>query len=127
MLQIDIRYIQRIRRNMKVAIVGSRSLTIDDMESYLPENVTEIISGGAKGIDECAKKFAIEKGIRLTEYLPEYRKYGKSAPLKRNMDIINVADIVIAFWDGSSKGTEYVIKKCYGLDKSIKIYIISPY
>ena len=42
---------------MKLAIIGSRSLTITNLEDYIPENTVEIISGGAKGIDSCAKKF----------------------------------------------------------------------
>ncbi len=112
---------------MKVAIVGSRNLIIEDLEKYVPECVTEIISGGAKGVDECAKRFAAERGIKFTEYLPEYNKYGKGAPLKRNEEIIKNADAVIAFWDGKSKGTGYVVKKCYELDKPIEVKIISPY
>ena len=36
---------------MKIAVIGSRNLTVKDLGVYLPENVTEIVSGGAKGID----------------------------------------------------------------------------
>lgn len=97
---------------MKVAIVGSRNLTVDDFGKYLPENVTEIVSGGAKGIDSCAGAYAAKNGIKLTEILPEYEKYGKAAPLKRNDKIVEYADKVIAFWDGASRGTKYVIDIC---------------
>ena len=41
---------------MVVAIVGSRGLCVTDLEKYLPEGVTEIVSGGAKGIDACARE-----------------------------------------------------------------------
>ena len=34
---------------MKVAVIGSRSLTVQNLEKYLPQGVTEIVSGGAKG------------------------------------------------------------------------------
>lgn len=97
---------------MKVAVIGSRNLYVDPLEKYLPEDVTEIVSGGAKGIDTCARKYAIEHHIKLTEFLPEYYKYGKGAPLKRNLQIIEYTDVVIAFWDGQSKGTKYVIDNC---------------
>lgn len=49
---------------MKVAIVGSRNLHINNLGNYLPENVTEIVSGGAKGIDEC-----IKRNIKLKIYI----------------------------------------------------------
>lgn len=49
---------------MKIAIVGSRSLVIDNLKPYLPEGITEIISGGARGIDTCAKEFAIMNQIK---------------------------------------------------------------
>ena len=45
-------------------------------------------------------------------FLPEYSRYGRGAPLKRNPQIIEYADVVIAFWDGKSKGTKYVIDNC---------------
>lgn len=110
---------------MKAAIIGSRGLTINNLEKYLPQETTEIISGGAKGIDACAKEYAIAHNIKLTEFLPEYEKYGKSAPLKRNITIIENADIVFAFWDGKSNGTKFVIDKCRELGKEIKVEIIA--
>ena len=97
---------------MKVAVIGSRGLIVNDLGKYLPENTTEIISGGARGIDNCAREYALAHGIKLTEFLPEYEKYGRSAPLKRNIKIIKRADIVLAFWDGESRGTKFVIDKC---------------
>ncbi len=109
---------------MIAAIIGSRKLIVDNLEEYIPNEVTEIVSGGAKGIDSCAKEYAISKGIPITEFLPEYNRYGKSAPLKRNLKIIDYADCVIAFWDGKSKGTKYVIEMCKTLNKEIKVYVI---
>ena len=109
---------------MKVEVIGSRNLYVDPLEKYLPEDVTEIVSGGAKGIDTCARKYAIEHHIKLTEFLPEYYKYGKGAPLKRNLQIIEYADVVIAFWDGQSKGTKYVIDNCKKRNIPIRVYKI---
>ncbi|MCX4255912.1 MAG: SLOG family protein [Oscillospiraceae bacterium] len=108
---------------MKAAIIGSRSLTVDDLREYLPRRTTEIISGGAKGIDACAREYAVSHGIKLTEFLPEYKKYGINAPLKRNISIIECADIVLAFWDGKSRGTKFVIERCYEIGK--RIYVIA--
>ncbi len=91
---------------MKVAIVGSRSLSVEDLSPYLPKETSEIVSGGARGVETCARNFARENNLKLKEFLPEYARYGKSAPLKRNLQIIDYADLVIAFWDGSSRGDE---------------------
>ena len=108
---------------MKVAIIGSRKLFVDDLKEYLPADTTEIVSGGAAGIDACAEKFAKENGIPIKTFLPEYRKYGKCAPLKRNILIIDYADSVIAFWNGTSRGTKFVIDKCAETGKTIKVII----
>ena len=85
---------------MKLAIVGSRNLRVPNMGKDLPKGVTEIISGGARGIDADAAKYARSKGIKVTEFLPEYARYGRGAPLKRNESIAKYADEAIAFRDG---------------------------
>ena len=97
---------------MKVAVIGSRGLKVEKLERFLPEETTEIISGGAKGIDTCAREYALANGLKLTEFLPDYSRYGRAAPLKRNITIIENADLVLAFWDGISHGTKYVIEQC---------------
>ena len=64
---------------MKVAIIGSRNLGVIGLENFLPENVTEIVSGGAKGVDTCAREYAQSHNIPLTEFLPDYSRYGSRA------------------------------------------------
>lgn len=109
---------------MNVAVVGSRGLTLNtyDIKIYLPAATTKIVSGGAKGVDTVAKNFAIENNYEYIEFLPNYEKYGKTAPLKRNDEIIAYADLVLALWDGKSKGTKYVIDKCKKIGKSLIVY-----
>ena len=97
---------------MKVAVIGSRGLLVERLEDYLPEDVTEIVSGGSRGVDTSARNYALRHGLKLTEFLPEYGKYGRGAPLRRNIAIIEYADLVLAFWDGQSRGTKYVINNC---------------
>ena len=110
---------------MRIAIVGSRNLTVsmETLEKVLPWYTDEILSGGAKGIDACAKQYAKMKKMKYIEYLPEYEKYGRSAPLKRNITIIEYADIVLAFWDGQSRGTKFVIDNCHKLGVKVKVYV----
>lgn len=110
---------------MKVAVIGSRGLSVTDLGRYLPENTTEIVSGGARGVVTSAREYALSHGIKLTEFLPEYTRFGRSAPLKRNITIIEYADIVLAFWDGKSRGTKFVIDNCRRLGVEVRIYIMN--
>lgn len=94
---------------MRLAVVGSRGF--DDYE-YLKATIEKInadieciISGGARGADSLAARYSREKGIALREYLPEYDKYGRGAPIVRNRLIVDDCDTLIAFWDGKSRGT----------------------
>ena len=107
---------------MKVAVIGSRGLHVDHLEDYLPKDTTEIVSGGARGIDTCAKDYALRHELKLTEFLPEYEKYGRGAPLRRNITIIEYADFVLAFWDGRSRGTKYVIDNCKKRNIPVAVY-----
>ena len=107
---------------MKVAVIGSRGLTVPDLGRYLPEDTTEIVSGGARGVDRSAAAYARAHGIPLTEFLPEYEKYGRSAPLKRNITIIEYSDLVLAFWDGTSHGTAFVIEHCRKMGRAVRIF-----
>jgi uncharacterized phage-like protein YoqJ len=108
---------------MRVAIIGSRKLKAD-ISKYVPEGCTVIISGGASGIDKYAAGFAKEKGLELVEYLPDYKRYGRAAPIKRNNNIIDNADVVVAIWDGKSKGTKYVIERCRKLGKLLTLHML---
>lgn len=108
---------------MKLGIIGSRNLTVDNLEDYIPEGVTEIISGGAKGVDTCAQKYAEEHGIKITVFKPNYEKFGRGAPIFRNSDIVNHSDKVIAFWDGESSGTRNALKICKQKNIPYEIYL----
>ncbi len=108
----------------RVAIIGSRSLTNVDISKFVPKNTTEIISGGARGIDTLAEKYADKNGIPKIIIKPDYKKYGRYvAPLKRNAVIVKLADVIIALWDGKSRGTKYTIDHAKKCGKPTKIYV----
>ena len=106
---------------MKLAIVGSRNISGVNIEEYLPEGLEEIVSGGARGIDSVAAAYAKSHGIKLVEFLPDYKKYGRVAPLRRNDEIADYADEVIAFWDGVSSGTKYTVEAFKKRGKPVRI------
>lgn len=110
---------------MRVAVIGSRRAPADAKArilAYLPPYTSEIVSGGAAGIDEAAAAVAKDVGIPLKVFAPDYNCYGKRAPLVRNDAIIDYADMVLAFWDGQSHGTKYVIGECIKKGKRV-VYI----
>lgn len=103
---------------MKVIICGTRAFNdYKILQQTMTRFVeifgapTEIITGGCKGADELGGKWAANRNITEHQFLPNWNFWGKSAGPKRNSDMVNHADAVVAFWDGQSKGTEDTIKK----------------
>ena len=107
---------------MKIAVIGSRNVTDINLSQYISET-DEIVSGGAKGVDTCAREYARAHGLKLTEFLPEYDKFGRGAPIVRNKQIVDYADKIFAFWDGSSRGTLSVIKYAEQVGKPCKVIL----
>lgn len=112
---------------MKLAIIGSRSfkdydkLCIEVNKLREIEEITTIISGGANGADYLGKKYAAEEHIRYVEYPALWDMYGKSAGFRRNVDIVNDSDIILAFWDGKSRGTKHSIDLATKCGKKVVI------
>ena len=112
---------------MSIAIVGSKDFKNFDflektiLDNYKIENITELISGGAIGADTLAEQFAIKHSIPMSIFKLDWDVYGKSAGYKQNIQIIDTADEVIAFWDGISRGTARSLKRCKELKTPITI------
>ncbi|MBO5883524.1 MAG: hypothetical protein J6Q78_03880 [Clostridia bacterium] len=106
---------------MKLLIVGSRSITNFDLSPYITKNIDTIISGGACGIDSVAEEYADMH--RLSKYIirPRYELYGRAAPIKRNEEMVDIADAVLIIWDGKSKGTQYTLKYAQKKNKQITL------
>ena len=111
---------------MKIAIIGSRKINDIDLEKLVPKEATEIISGGAGGVDTLAERYAAEYRLPLTVYRPDYRQFKKGAPLKRNLQIVDEADGVVAVWDGESRGTRYTIDYAFKQKKLLLLKIVCP-
>ena len=109
---------------MKLLIVGSRNIEEYDLEKDIPAETTMIITGGANGIDTLAEKYADKKRLSKLILRPKYNRYGKFAPLKRNEQMVDICDMALIIWDGSSKGTKYTIDYAYKTGK--KLLLITP-
>lgn len=112
---------------MNVAIVGGRDF--DDYEQFKScvngEKIKfkSIISGGARGVDTLAERYAKEIGVPLKIYWPDWTKHGKAAGPIRNRQIIENSDCVIAFWDEKSPGTRSSLKIAEELKKPLTIFV----
>ena len=116
---------------MKVAVVGSRVVHEEVyalLEKYIPANASEIVSGGAAGVDKLAGEYARRNELKLTEFLPDYDDENlvdkKRAPLIRNQKIVEHADFVIAFWDGKSRGTAFTLDYAFKQGKPAKVVLL---
>ena len=104
--------------NFKVIIAGSRGfsnykLLKEQCNKYLREkrrtcNII-IVSGHARGADTLGERYAQDEGFALEVYPAQWKKLGKQAGYRRNEQMAEVADALIAFWDGESKGTKHMI------------------
>ena len=124
-----------IMRRLRIIIAGGRDFDNyiklkRDINGYLKDfhyedfdrgNIT-IISGGAKGADKLGEQYAKELGFKCKIFKANWNKHGKSAGPIRNTEMSKVSDILIAFWDGKSRGTKDMISKM-----SNKIIVIYGY
>jgi hypothetical protein len=111
---------------MKIAIVGSRTYSdlkaVRDFVLSLPGGST-VVTGGAKGVDTVAELAALERADLDVEIYPaEWKRYGKSAGYRRNFDIVRAADEVVAFWDGTSRGTAHTIRLARAAGIPVRIF-----
>ena len=112
----------------KVIIAGSRDITnyhavcAAVAKSGFREIISEIVSGHARGVDQLGEKFAKEHKIPMRIFPADWDTYGKSAGHRRNREMGDYADILIALWDGKSRGTKGMIDYMYSLDKRVYIH-----
>lgn len=83
--------------------------------------MTEIVSGGARGVDSLAITYAKEHYIPCTIMRADWDKYGKSAGFRRNGDMANYADALIAIWDRESRGTLHMIN--IAKERGLKVFV----
>jgi len=103
---------------MRVIIAGSRSIhdysvLLKTMNSAKDAGweVTEIVSGGAYGVDQLGERYANEFEIPLKRFPADWNKHGRTAGFIRNEKMAEYADALIAIWDGKSSGTAHMIKQ----------------
>lgn len=115
---------------MRVIIAGGRdfddfellSSEVEFFETHHSSSYLTVICGGARGADNLGEKWAKASERSVVYHIPEWDKYGKSAGYRRNVEMANDADALIAFWDGESKGTKHMID--IALDKGLLVQVV---
>ncbi len=115
-------------QQIKLAIIGGRDFTnyeyMKNSLAKLAQEITiiQVVSGGARGADSLGEQWANEQNIPINIFPAQWEKYGRSAGFRRNKDIINNCDMVAAFWDGQSRGTENSIQLAKEQRKPVRIF-----
>lgn len=111
---------------MKTIIAGSRNIEeyqaiLDAIEASGFE-ITEVISGGAKGVDSLGERYGTEKGIPVKVFPADWESYGRKAGIMRNKEMAAYAEALIAVWDGNSPGTYNMIAEAQS--RKLKVYVL---
>lgn len=110
---------------MKVIVAGSRTVTdaalVAEAIKKSGFKITEIVSGGCEGVDMMAEEHAKRNSIPVHRFPTDWKKHGKSAGPKRNKQMAEYGQALVAVWDGCSRGTADMIKKAR--NSALKIYI----
>lgn len=108
----------------KLAVVGSRTFRNYQFLCNILQwyDIALIISGGAKGADSLAEKYALEHGIQTKIFPADWDRYGKRAGYLRNEKIVAACDEVVAFWDGTSAGTAHTIRIANEQGKPVNVF-----
>lgn len=110
---------------MRTIIAGSRTAnSIKDLIDAVEKcdwSITTVVCGKAKGADHLGELWAIYHNIPIDYYPADWKKFGRSAGPRRNKQMSENADALIALWNGKSKGTENMIKLATA--KNLRIYV----
>lgn len=113
---------------MKLIIAGSRSIdlhtafaAIDDIAPRIAQDieVTEIVSGTARGVDQAGESYAKYSGIPIKRFPADWDQYGRGAGHIRNAAMADYADALLLIWDGSSKGSANMKQNMIKMNKTV--------
>lgn len=116
-------------KTTKVIIAGGRDFSDYDLleqtlrELYEGQNDKfEIVSGTARGADQLGERFARRAGFEIKSFPADWNKYGKSAGYRRNAEMADYADVLVAFWDQKSRGTMHMID--LAKSKGLEVHVV---
>ena len=112
----------------RIAIIGSRDYPHRDLVFAVVQGIASknpartIVSGGARGVDTWAGEAATACGLNFEIMHADWDHDGRAAGLLRNTKLVECVDSVVAFWDGTSRGTLDTLKKARKADKNLVVF-----
>jgi hypothetical protein len=84
-------------------------------------HITEFLHGGARGADRLAFRWAVRHHVRSHCFAADWERFGKAAGVRRNYQMAQAGDMLLAFWDGRSAGTRHLISCMQQLGKPVVV------
>lgn len=113
---------------MRVIIAGTKSIcdgaTVRMAIEASGFQITEVVSGGSRGVDKSAERIAKSDRIPLKRFPADWDRYGKKAGPLRNREMAAYADALIAVWDGESRGTRHMIETMRKAGKPVYVQMV---
>lgn len=110
---------------MRTIVAGCRDFTDYEVVKAVldspPWEITEVVSGGARGVDSLGERWARENGVTCATFLPDWSVGRQAGPI-RNIEMAKYAEALIAFWNNKSKGTGHMIS--VARDRKLKVFVV---
>jgi len=112
---------------VRVAIVGSRHFAdpdrVTDYVKGLPAG-SSIITGSASGVDAAATRAARTRGLNVQVMPASFDELADaSRSAARNQRLVDACDVLVAFWDGASKGTRSTVERALEAGKEVHVFV----
>ena len=112
---------------MRVAIVGSRHFAdLDRVTDYVKNLAagSSIITGSASGVDAAATRAARTRGLPVQVMPASFDELADaSRSAARNQRLVDACDVLVAFWDGASKGTRTTVERALDAGKEVHVFV----
>ena len=126
---VNLAAFERNKKGLKTIIAGSRDIGSQIARKYISQavkdsgfNITEVVSGGARGIDHMGEMYAYGNSLDLKVFPANWNEHGKAAGPIRNQEMAKYADALIAIWDGKSRGTKNMINNAKKAGLEVFVY-----
>ena len=113
---------------MKVIIAGSREIAQINVDEAITasgfrDSINEVVSGGAAGVNRAGEDWAAVSRIPVKVFPADWERFGKSADIKRNIQMVDYADALVLIWNGRSTGIRSLRDRA--LREGLKVYVHS--
>ncbi len=111
---------------MKVIIAGSREIADISVDAAMAASgfrgtIKEVVSGGAMGVNRAGEDWAALSRIPVKVFPADWERFGKTADIKRNEEMVDYADALVLIWNGKSTGIRSL--RDAAVRKGLKVYV----